>query len=87
MASLLSSGVPFLLPPDPILKDIFATIKVFPRQELPFYAMDAGFWTKSEKVDLLYHFIASRAGIEHLIYLLESSENKSVTKALKVVTT
>ena len=42
MASLLSSGVPFLLPPDPILKDIFATIKVFPRQELPFYAMDAG---------------------------------------------
>ena len=52
MASLLSSGVPFLLPPDPILKDIFATIQVFPRQELPFYAMDAVFRTKSENVDL-----------------------------------
>ena len=86
MASLLSSGVPFLLPPDPILKDIFATIQVFPRQGLPFYAMDASFWTKSENVDLLYHFIASRAGIEHLIYLLEGNKNKIVTKALKVVT-
>ena len=32
-------------------------------------------------------FFASRAGIEHLICLSESSENKSVTKALKVVTT
>ena len=32
-------------------------------------------------------FFASRAGIEHLIFLSESSENKSVTKALKVVTT
>ena len=79
MASLLSSGVPFLLPPDPILKDIFATIQVFPRQGLPFYAMDAGFWTKSENVELFYHFIASRAGIEHFIYLLDSSENKSVS--------
>ena len=57
MASLLSSGVPFLLPPDPILKDIFATIQVFPRQELPIYAHMGSEYVSREKKFTMVNFL------------------------------